>query len=100
MKQILLLGGTGWLGQTLAGQALERGHGVTAMARGTGPFGPGVRAVIADRASPGAYKQVAAAAWDLVIELTDRPRFAREAVELLGEAAGNWVFVSSCSALP
>lgn len=97
MKQILLLGGTGWLGQTLARQGLERGHQVTALARGTGPFVLGVRAVVADRESPGEYEKVADTAWDLVIELTDRPRFAREAVGFLGEAAGNWVFVSSCS---
>ncbi|WP_146755208.1 NAD-dependent epimerase/dehydratase family protein [Arthrobacter sp. AQ5-05] len=98
MTQILLLGGTGWLGQTLSRQALDRGHAVTALARGTKPFVPGVSAVIADRQAPAAYGQVAGRAWDLVIELTDRPRFAREAVQHLGGAAGNWVFVSSCSA--
>ncbi|MDQ0095574.1 NAD-dependent epimerase/dehydratase family protein [Paeniglutamicibacter psychrophenolicus] len=98
MKQILLLGGTGWLGQTLSRQVLDRGHAVTALARGTKPFAPGVSTVIADRQAPDAYGQVAGRDWDLVIELTDRPRFAREAVQRLGGVAGNWVFVSSCSA--
>lgn len=97
MKQILLLGGTGWLGQTISLQALERGHSVTALARGTTPLVPGVRAVTADREAPAAYGQVAGRTWDLVIELTDRPRFARQAVEELGGSAGNWVFISSCS---
>ena len=97
MKQILLLGGTGWLGQALSLQALDRGHSVTALARGTKPFAPGVRAVIADREAPAAYGQVAGRVWDLIIELTDRPLFAREAVQHLGGSAGNWVFISSCS---
>lgn len=97
MKHILILGGTGWLGQALSRAALDLGHEVTALARGTNPFVPGVHTVIADRDAPEAYTQVKSRAWDLVVELTDRPKFSREALEDLGGTARNWVFVSSCS---
>jgi 2'-hydroxyisoflavone reductase len=97
MTNILLLGGTGWLGRTLSGLALGRGHQVTALARGTDPFVAGVDAVVSDRATSEAYSRVEHHDWDLVVELTSSPRFARDAIKRLGGKARNWVFVSSCS---
>lgn len=97
MTNILLLGGTGWLGKTLSGLALDRGHQVTALARGTDPFVEGVDAVFSDRAMSEAYARVEHHDWDLVVELTSSPRFARAAIKRLGGKARNWVFVSSCS---
>lgn len=98
MSNILLLGGTGWLGKTLSRLALEGNHRLTALARGTEAFAPGATAVVADRAAPHAYAKVEKDDWDLVIELTSTPEFARDALGRLGGTARNWVFVSSCSA--
>lgn len=98
MANILILGGTQWLGRTIAAQALEAGHAVTCLARGTsGGFPAGAAAVVADRGLPGAYAEPAAGHWDLVVELTRFPAHAASALQGLSPVARNWVFVSSCS---
>lgn len=99
MAKILILGGTQWLGRTIALQAVGDGHDVACLARGvSGRFPDGATAVVADREADGAYDGVATGHWDLVIELTCRPAQARAAVEALSPRAGHWVYVSSCSA--
>jgi 2'-hydroxyisoflavone reductase len=96
MAHILILGGTAWLGRTIAAQALMAGHDVTALARGeSGDFPERVSAVVMDRDGANPYAAVAGREWDLVVELTRRPAHAGAAVAAV--RAGNWVFVSSCS---
>lgn len=99
MAKILILGGTAWLGRTMALQALDEGHDVGCLARGTSDgFPDGVREFRADRDLEDAYAGAAAEPWDLVIELTGQPAHAKAAVEALSPHAGHWVYVSSCSA--
>ena len=98
MANILILGGTAWLGSTIARLAVDAGHHVTCLARGeAGAFPEGAAAVAVDRDKPDAYRQVAAQKWDLAVELTRIPAHARGALEALSPRTRNWVFVSSCS---
>jgi 2'-hydroxyisoflavone reductase len=93
---LLILGGTQWLGRTLAGEALARGHRVTALARGeAGAVPDAVEFVPADRSAPGAYGEVAGREWDAVIDVTRQPGFARRAAADLSPRARHWTFVSS-----
>ena len=96
--RILVLGGTAWLGGAVAQAALDGGHAVTALARGeSGPVPPGVELVRADRSRPDAYAAVAERDWDAVVDVSRQPGHVRSALTALGERAGHWSFVSSCS---
>ncbi|WP_448006387.1 NAD-dependent epimerase/dehydratase family protein [Agromyces bauzanensis] len=93
---LLILGGTQWLGRELAREALARGHRVTCLARGeAGAAAEGARLVRADRSEPGAYDEVARRDWDAVIDVTRQPGFARRAAADLAPHARHWTFISS-----
>ena len=99
MSQVLILGGTSWLGGAVATAALAAGHEVTALARGaSGTVPPGARLVRADRATDGAYAALPGrTAYDLVVDVAREPGQVRGAVRALADRARHWVFVSSCS---
>ncbi len=98
MTRTLVLGGTAWLGRTVAQLALERGHDVTCLARGeSGAVAPGVTWVRTDRADPAAYDEVRGRDWDQVVDVSRVPGHVRTALAALGDRAAHWVFVSSCS---
>ena len=95
---ILILGGTQWLGRELAKEAVERGHRVTSLARGeAGAVAEGSVFVAGDRSQSGAYDLVAEQDWDAVIDVTRQPGFARTAAAALADHAGHWTFISSCN---
>lgn len=95
---LLILGGTQWLGRALASEAVARGHRVACLARGkAGAVAPGVEFVRADRSQPEAYADVAGRTWDAMIDVTRQPGYARAAAAALADSVGRVTFISSCN---
>jgi 2'-hydroxyisoflavone reductase len=96
---LLVLGGTVFLGRHVVEAALEEGHEVTTFTRGrTNPgLRPEAEALVGDR--DGALDALAGREWDGVVDTSGYvPRIVRQSAELLRDAAGRYVFISSISA--
>jgi 2'-hydroxyisoflavone reductase len=95
---LLVLGGTRFLGRHLAAAALGRGHRVTLFNRGESNPGlfPGVEELRGERS--GDLSPLRGRRWDAAIDTSGyMPREVRRSAELLADSVGHYTFVSSIS---
>ena len=98
---ILVLGGTGFIGPHEIEYALARGHRVTMFNRGSNPgaYGDRVEELIGNRDSridEGLSALAGDRTWDAVIDNSGYvPRHVRDSVELLGDRVGRYLYVST-----
>jgi nucleoside-diphosphate-sugar epimerase len=102
--RLLILGGTWFLGRTLAEQAISRGWDVTCFNRGrTGRDVPEVTSIRGDRTDPGGVAGLAAAGqgagrWDAVVDTSAyEPPDALDMARTLKPVADRYVLVSTVS---
>ena len=94
--RILILGGTGFIGPHQVRLALSRGHTLTLFNRGrTNPhLFPDVEKLVGDR--DGNLEALRGREWDVVLDNSGfEPRIVRDSAELLGDAVGQYLFVST-----
>jgi len=97
--QLLILGGTKFLGRAVVEAALDRGHEVTLFNRGrTNPeLFPDAERLRGDRDTD--LSALSGRSWDAVVDTSAYvPQQARSSAEALAAAAGHYLFVSSLSA--
>ncbi|MCW2763176.1 MAG: NAD-dependent epimerase/dehydratase [Marmoricola sp.] len=95
--QVLVLGGTSFVGRVIVEDLLSRGHTPTLFNRGrTGAhLFPGVARLVGDRES-GDYAALAGHRWDAVVDVVAYlPRHVEQAVAALGGHDGRYVFIST-----
>jgi 2'-hydroxyisoflavone reductase len=96
--RVLVLGGTAFLGRHVVAEALAAGHEVTTFTRGhTNPWlFPEAEHLNGDR--DGNLAALAGREWDAVVDTSGYvPRIVRQSGELLRDALGRYVFVSTVS---
>lgn len=97
MTNVLILGGTGWLSRRIARRWLDAGAAVTCLARGERAAPDGAALVRGDRDDPVVYAALAARDWDQVVDISSQAVHVAGAVNVLGDRAARWTYVSSMS---
>jgi nucleoside-diphosphate-sugar epimerase len=96
--QVLIIGGTRFVGALLTYRLLARGDTVTLFNRGrtADPFGDRVEHLRGDRTTPDLAQQVTGRRFDAVIDFAAYTGDdARGAIAALGDRAGHYVFIST-----
>ena len=96
---ILILGGTNFLGPAIVESAINKGHTLTLFNRGiTNPgLFPDLEHIRGDREQgPEAYKALRGRPWDVVIDVwPEKAKLVEEATEALQKHTDSYVFISS-----
>ncbi len=93
---VLILGGTTFLGPHLTNELLSRGHKVTHFTRGNSFSFPGVENLVGDR--DGNLKVLEGRKWDVVIDTSGYlPRVVEASSKILAKATRHYIFISSIS---
>jgi 2'-hydroxyisoflavone reductase len=98
---LLLIGGTRFVGRHLVQAALARGHNLTLFHRGkTNPgLFPGVEVILGDRETD--LDRLSGRRWETVIDACGYvPRIVKTSAKTLKEAVNRYVFISSISVYP
>lgn len=97
--QILIIGGTRFIGRHLVNAALDRGHTVTLFNRGnhSTPIPPNIETIEGDRHTE--LHKLEDHRWDAVVDTCGHlPRSDRAAAEALSDSVDRYVFISSQNA--
>lgn len=96
---LLVLGGSGFVGPAVVEAGLARGFAVTTFHRGAGGAGhPEVEVVRGDRNDPAGLAPLGRRDWDLVVDTwSAAPRAVRDGADALRDRVGRVVYISSCS---
>ena len=97
---VLVLGGTNFLGPSIVNALISNGHNVTLFNRGiTNPgLFPGIPLLTGDRTSRDGYDKIKANtnSWDLTIDVwPQNPNYVLEAIEALKNRTNHYMYVSS-----
>ncbi len=95
--RILTLGGNGFIGRAVIADALEHGAEVASFSRGKSgtDLPPEVTQLVGDR-DTGDYTALRTGEWDAVVDLSGyQTKQVGEAMDVLGDRIGRYVFVSS-----
>ncbi|HEV7627864.1 MAG TPA: NAD-dependent epimerase/dehydratase family protein [Streptomyces sp.] len=98
--RLLMLGGTEFVGRSVAEAALARGWQVSVFHRGVHEPPPGVEVLHGDRTARRGLAALAHGEWDAVVDTwSGAPRVVRDAARLLAEEGrtGRYVYISSRS---
>ena len=96
---ILVLGGTSFVGRAIVEDLLAQGHTPSLFSRGktNSELFPGLTRLRGDRDS-GDYASLADAAWDAVVDVSAYvPRHVAEAGDAIGDRGGRYLFISTVS---
>ncbi|TCC41768.1 NAD-dependent epimerase/dehydratase family protein [Kribbella speibonae] len=95
--RILMLGGNGFVGRAIVDDALAQGYEVTSFSRGLSgsPLPDEVTSLVGDREA-GDYRALRTGEWDAVVDTSGfRTRDVDQAMDVLGDRVGRYVFISS-----